>query len=113
MSIQAIFANISCNNLETSTGWYQGLFDRSPDARPMPGLCEWHFGDTAGFQLYEDAAKAGHGTLTLIVADIEAERKRLAGAGFEVGDLEEADYTVITRLSDPDGNLVVLAHPKG
>ena len=112
MPIKAIFANISCYNLETSTEWYHSLFDRGPDARPMTGLCEWHFGETAGFQLFENPDKAGRGTLTLIVSDLKEERKRLADAGFDVGDIEEADYTVITRLSDPDGNLVVLAHPK-
>ncbi|MEQ1955202.1 VOC family protein [Mesorhizobium sp. CN2-181] len=112
MSINAIFANLSCYNLETSSEWYRTLFDREPDVRPMKGLCEWHLGETAGFQLFENPDKAGRGTLTLIVSDLQQERKRLAHAGIDVGDIEEADYTVITRLSDPDGNLIVLARHK-
>jgi hypothetical protein len=37
MPIKAIFANVICYNLETSTEWYHSLFDRGPDARPMTG----------------------------------------------------------------------------
>ncbi|PSJ19713.1 glyoxalase/bleomycin resistance/dioxygenase family protein, partial [Halomonas sp. ND22Bw] len=40
-----------------------------------------------------------------------AERARLEGAGLSVTEIERADYTDIMRLRDPDGNLVVLAHP--
>jgi hypothetical protein len=112
MSVNAVFANMACSDLEASSSWFETLFEREPDARPMDGLCEWHFGETAGFQLHQDATKASQGTLTLIVPDVEAERDRLILAGIDVGDIEEADYTSIARMFDPDENLVVLAQPK-
>jgi hypothetical protein len=109
MPIQTIFAHVSCSNLETSLTWYTKLFGRSPDRRPMPGLAEWHFTDSAEVQLFEDKNHAGAGTLTLGVLPLEPERRRLADAGLKPGSIEEAKDFYLLRLRDPDGNLVVLA----
>ena len=111
MSLTAIYAQLSCTDLERSTEWFTLLFERKPDGTPMEGLAEWHHGEQAGFQLFEDANNAGRGTLTLIVADLGAERSRLSEAGLLPGKVEEADYTTISRFRDPDDNLVVLAQP--
>lgn len=110
MSIQAIFANISCTSLETSIPWYEVIFGRGPDARPMPGLVEWHF-EGAGLQLFEADDNAGRSTLTLVVEDVQSERERLDKAGFQPGAAQQADYTTIVQLRDPDANLLVLAQP--
>jgi hypothetical protein len=77
----------------------------------MAGLAEWHHRDDAGFQLFEDRANAGRGTMTLIVSSLREEHARLAKAGFAPGDIEAADTTSLVRLRDPDNNLVVLAQP--
>jgi len=113
MSLTAIFANLSCSDLEASSRFFGKIFARPEDAAPMKGLREWHLGNTAGFQLHEDGKKAGQGTLTLLVADVRSEQARLTAAGMRAGEVEEADYVWISRLTDPDGNLVVLAQPKG
>jgi hypothetical protein len=76
----------------------------------MKGLAEWHHGDAAGFQLFENAKHAGHGTLTLVVDDIEREHRRLMETGLKPGDVEPGKFTLV-RLSDPDRNLVVLTQP--
>lgn len=110
MSITRIFANLSCRDLAASTRWFAAVFGREPDRNPMTGLHEWDRGD-AGLQLYEKPEDAGRGTLTLIVEDMQKERRRLSDAGLEVTEIEAADYTTIMRLRDPDGNLVVLAQP--
>lgn len=110
MPIAKVYANLSCRDLSASTRWFAILFGRDHDTAPMEGLHEWACG-SGGLQLYEKPEHAGAGTLTLIVDDIEAERARLDAAGLVVADLEEADYTTIMRLRDPDGNLVVLAQP--
>jgi hypothetical protein len=75
----------------------------------MEGLVEWHHGAVAGLQLFEDAAHAGHGTLTLIVEDLRAERARLAGLGLGPGEVESGDAVSLVKVRDPDDNLVVLA----
>ena len=112
MPLDAIYANLACADLARSTAWFETLLGRGPDAAPMSGLVEWHHADRAGLQLHGDAAKAGQGTLTLIVADLDGERARLEWAGWTVGPVEDADHTRILRFADPDGNLVVLAEPR-
>jgi hypothetical protein len=77
----------------------------------MDGLAEWHHRGTGGFQLFEDASKAGNGALTLIVKDIEGEHSRLTGSEFETTRIEAADTTRLLQLRDPDNNLVILAAP--
>ena len=109
MAIKTIFAHVSCSNLETSIGWYAKLFGRAPDRRPMDGLAEWHFTDSAEVQLFESRENAGHSTLTLGVLPMEPEYRRLAGAGLKVGEIEAAKDFYIMRMRDPDGNLIVLA----
>ena len=111
MKLTAIYAHLDCSDLARSTDWFATLFGRPPDVTPMDGLAEWHHGGTAGLQLYREPSKAGTGTLTLIVDEIRAARERLADLA--PGEVEEADYTSIVRMRDPDGNLIVLAQPRG
>ncbi len=106
MAITGIYANVACSDLARSRDWYETLFGRAPDAEPMDGLVEWHW-DPHGFQLHNDPAKAGNGTLTLMTSGLHAEKARLAGLG--AGEVEPAAHFSILRLRDPDGNLVVLA----
>jgi len=112
MSIETIFANVSCSDLRTSAAWYEKLFGKPPTRRPMPGLAEWQLTESAEMQLYEAKEHAGHSTLALGVMPIEPERERLEAAGLAPGPVEPADDFFIMRLRDPDGNLVVLASAK-
>jgi hypothetical protein len=97
--------------LAESIAWFEKLFGRAPDARPMTGLVEWHHGESSGFQLFKNPADAGHGTLTLIVDGLKDEKVRLETAKLTVGEIESADYVSLIRLRDPDDNLVVMAQP--
>jgi len=111
MAIETLYAQIACSDLARSSVWFGRLLGRAPDARPMKGLAEWRHGADAGLQLFENAAHAGHGTLTLIVSGLREERARLEKAGLAPGEVEAADTNSLVRLRDPDGNLVVLAEP--
>jgi hypothetical protein len=112
MGIETIFAQVSCSNIENSAIWYTKLFGRPPIRRPMPGLVEWQFTESAEVQLYEQKEHAGHSILTVGVLPLEAERKRLEEAGLEPGPIEEAKDFFIMRIRNPDQNLVVLASAK-
>ncbi len=111
MALRKIYAHLSCAHHAASVRWFEKLFGRAPDATPMAGLAEWHHGDSAGFQLFENAVDAGHGTLTLFVHGLNDEKIRLTEAGLETGDVEIATTTRQLLLRDPDGNLVVVAEP--
>jgi catechol 2,3-dioxygenase-like lactoylglutathione lyase family enzyme len=109
MTIRTIFAHVSCSDLAASIAWYTKLFDHAPDRRPMEGLAEWHFTESAELQLYEEKKHAGHSTLTLGVLPMTPERERLVAAGLKPGEIEEAKDFYIMRMRDPDGNLIVFA----
>jgi hypothetical protein len=109
MSIETVFAHLSCRDILVSAPWYEKLFGKPPIRRPMPGLVEWQFTDSAEVQLFEDKVHAGHGALTLGVMPLEPERQRLAAAGLDPGEIEETGDYFILRLRDPDGNQIVLA----
>ena len=109
MSLKKIYAHVDCSDLTKSIGWYEKLFSRKPDALPMKGLAEWHHGEDAGFQLFEDSAHAGANTLTLIVEELREEHKRLVDWGLNPGEVESSKSVSIVRLKDPDRNLIVLA----
>ncbi|WP_425410680.1 VOC family protein [Hyphococcus sp.] len=111
MAIEKIYAQLSCSDIVNSAKWFQTLFGRAPDARPMNGLVEWRHEKQAGFQLFENPGDAGRGTMTLIVSALQKEHERLTEAGMAPPAIEPADSVSLVRLRDPDGNLVVLAQP--
>jgi hypothetical protein len=109
MSIATVFAHVSCSDLPVSTRWYERLFGKPPDRRPMPRLAEWQFSESAEVQLYEEKEHAGHSTLTLGVLPLEPERQRLLEAGLQPGPIEETEDFFIMQIRDPDWNLIVFA----
>ena len=109
MSIQTIFAHISCADIAVSAAWYEKLFGKPPTRRPMAGLVEWQFTPSAEVQLFEEKKHAGSSTLTLGVLPLEPERKRLLAAGLNPAPIEETKGYFLMRLRDPDGNLIVFA----
>jgi hypothetical protein len=112
MAIETIFAQVSCSDLQTSLPWYEKLFGKPPTRRPMAGLVEWQFSDSAEVQLFEQKQNAGHSVLTLGVLPLDVERQRLENAGLQLGPIEEADNYYLMRILDPDKNLIVLASAK-
>ena len=103
-----IMGQVNCSDLSESMRWFEALFRRPPDARPMDGLVEWHHG-AGGLQLCKNVADAGHSALTLIVSDVTEMIGGLREAGLPTGEVEAGDHASIMRLSDPDENLIVLA----
>ena len=109
MGIATVFAHVSCRDLKTSAPWYEKLFGKAPVRRPMAGMAEWQFSDSAEVQLYEEKEHAGHSTLTLGVLPLTPERERLEKAGLNPGPIEKAHGYFIMRIRDPDRNLIVFA----
>jgi len=109
MGIATIFAHVSCRDVARSAPWYEALFGKPPVRRPMPGLVEWQFTDSAEVQLCEEPEHAGHTSLTLGVLPMEPEWRRLTDAGLAPGPIEAVDDYFVVRLRDPDGNRIVLA----
>lgn len=110
MDVQFVFAAMRVSDLDAATVFYTSLLGREPDDRPMETLVQWRYAH-AGIQLFTDADKAGRGTMTLVVPDMDVAGERLAAAGIDIGSIEQGDYGRIARFADPDGNDIVLAEP--
>jgi len=78
MTLQKIYPSLLTANLAAAEGWYTKLFGRGPDHRPMPTLLHWELSDGGGVMLSSSAEIATSGAIFLYVADLSAERRRLA-----------------------------------
>ena len=54
---------------------------------------------------------AARGAIFLYVADLAAERRRLAGEGIALGEDIPGDCSTLAQARDPDGNRITLASP--
>ncbi len=106
--IQRVLANCTVTDLDSAEDWYTRLFDREPDARPMPGLIEWHLADTFGVQVWSEPDRAGQSSVVLDETDLDDAATRAIEAGIGHGGPQPGGGARILQLTDPDGNRVVL-----
>jgi predicted enzyme related to lactoylglutathione lyase len=106
--IHRVLANCTVTDLDRAEQWYSSLFEREPDTRPMPGLIEWHLGDTFGVQVWSEPDRAGQSSVVLDETDLDAAAVRAAEAGINHDGPQVGGRERILQLTDPDGNRVVL-----
>lgn len=107
--INRVLAQSTVTDLDVAEDWYARLFERAPDARPMPGLLEWHLGDTFGVQVWSEPERAGRSSMVLDETDLDAAVDRLTKAGIAHDGAQQATSSRVLVLEDPDGNRIVLA----
>ena len=103
-----VLAQATVSDLERAREFYDQLFDRTPDANPMPGLFEYHLGEGFGVQVWLEPARAGQSSLVLTETDLDAVALRLREAGISDADAGPISSGRALMLTDPDGNRVVL-----
>jgi predicted enzyme related to lactoylglutathione lyase len=109
-----VLAQVAVRDAEAAERWYATLFDAPPDARPMDGLLVWHLTEDAGVQVWQDGERAGRSCAVLGVGgapELDALADRLTAAGEAHGGVEPGGGARLLRLTDPDGNLVVVTGP--
>lgn len=111
MNLQKAYTALLTGDLAAAEAWYTKLFGRGPDNRPMDTLIQWELFDHVGLALSSSTEIAGKGVMFLIVEDVAAERRRLAGVGITLGDDIPGDYSTLAQVHDPDGNKLTLATP--
>ena len=109
MAFTRVLAQATVSDLERAIGWYATLFGRQPDARPMPGLVEWHFGKSHGVQVWVEPDRAGNSSMVLEESDLDALIARLDKAGLDHVPAEDVTASRILALVDPDGNRIVVS----
>jgi predicted enzyme related to lactoylglutathione lyase len=108
-NITDILPGVAVTDLETALPWYEKLFGRPADERPMEGLAEWLFGG-ARLQLVEEPDRAGKSTVTLVLDDVKAYYKELDERGLTPDALDEttSDKVLFGYIADPQGNQIAL-----
>ena len=104
-------ASLAVRDLSASSRWYEKLL--GPGNQPMSDVFEWQFERGGGLQVYEAPERAGQGSCTLIVSDIDEIAQRLHDTG-AAPDAEPVrnDRVDTVMIQDLDGNSIALAMPK-
>ena len=109
MSIEHVLAVVPVSDIERAEAWYEALFGRPADNRPMATLVEWQVTDAGWVQVTVDAERAGSGLLNLAVDDLAATKDELAARGVSTGAIQPVNNGVeLSAAADPDGNAITL-----
>lgn len=108
MAFTGVLAQATVGDIATAEDWYERLFERGPDVRPMDGLIGWHIGDGNGVQVFSEPDRAGDSTIVLQVDDLDAVGRQVRDAGLTEAEPERATGSRILQMTDPDGNRVVI-----
>jgi predicted enzyme related to lactoylglutathione lyase len=112
MTIEHVLAVIPVRDLTSAVLWYEQLFGKPADNRPMDTLAEWQVIPTGWVQVTADPSRAGTALLNLAVDDISAHLQVLADRELDVGPIETVNNGVqLAAVLDPDGNrLTFIGH---
>jgi predicted enzyme related to lactoylglutathione lyase len=108
MSIDNVLASVAVKDLKTAAAWYARLLGR-PGTTPMPEVAEWRFPRGGCLQIYQLPERAGHGSFTLAVSDIEAETRKLVAMGVDTKQRSTNPRVKTVMVTDPDGNHIAFA----
>ena len=108
MTYTSVLAQSTVSDLLAAEPWYTALLDRAPDSRPMQGLLEWHVTAGGGVQLWVEPERAGRCTVQLATDDLDTTADRLTASGVGTTAVEPGGGARLLRLTDPDGNRVIV-----
>jgi catechol 2,3-dioxygenase-like lactoylglutathione lyase family enzyme len=111
MPIANALASLAVRDLDAAVGWYERIL--GPGSRPMPEVAEWQLERGGGLQIYALPERAGNGSCTLIVTDIDEMAQHLRDARV-APDAEPARHERVDTImiKDPDGNSIAFSKPK-
>jgi glyoxylase I family protein len=109
MPIEHVLAVVPVSDLDRADAWYEALFGRPADNRPMPTLVEWRVTAAGWVQVTVDADRAGSALLNFAVDDLTSTKKELAARGVSTGAVQPVNKGVeLSATTDPDGNAITL-----
>jgi catechol 2,3-dioxygenase-like lactoylglutathione lyase family enzyme len=112
LTITNALAGIAVDDINEALDFYERLFGRAPDARPMNDVAEWKLPGGGWVHVVTDADRAGASLLTLIVDDLAEELGRLGLHGLAPVAKSMGDFFKTAKFRDPDGNQIVLSQPQ-
>ena len=108
MSIVNAIASVAVRDLDATIKWYEALFSKAP-TKPMPEVAEWSFERGGWLQVYQLPARAGSGSCTLAVSNIDEEAARLKQLNIDTSHRTSTEKVKTLMIKDPDGNSIALA----
>jgi len=109
MNIKNAIASVAVKDMMASLSWYQKLFEREPDSRPMPEVAEWKFERGGWLQVYHLPERAGACSVTLAVSDLEEVIARLETLQIDTSTRTTDVKVKTVMIVDLDGNHIALA----
>jgi len=112
LTITNALAGIAVDDMTEALDFYERLFGRTADARPMSDVAEWKLPGGGWVQVVTDSDRAGAAVLTLIVDDLAEELGRLSLHGLTPVAKSMGDFFKTAKFRDGDGNQIVLSQPQ-
>ena len=109
MSIDNAIASVAVRDLGTARPWYEALLGRTADSTPMPEVAEWKFTRGGWLQVYQLPERAGDGSVTLAVSDIDEIAAHAKGLGIDTSQRTAGAKVKTLMIADPDGNHIAFA----
>lgn len=111
MPITNALASLAVRDLVDAAEWYETLL--GPSTRPMPEVMEWQLERGGGLQVYLAPERAGHGTCTMVVDDVDEMAATLRSSGLAPdAEAVHGDRVDTVMVKDPDGNSIAFATAK-
>jgi len=108
MSIINALASVAVRDLNSAVKWYEALLRKAP-SRPMPEIAEWSFERGGWLQVYQLPERAGSGSFTLAVSNMEEEVARLNKLNIDTSQRTSGGRVKTLMITDPDGNHIAFA----
>lgn len=109
MAILNAIASVAVKDLGAASGWYEKVLGWPADSTPMPEVAEWKFERGGWLQVYELPERAGSGSFTLAVSNIETQIAHLDKLGINTSDRAAGKNVKTVMVTDPDGNHIAFA----
>ncbi len=109
MTFVNVLPSLHVADLEATVAFYEGLFGRAPDRRPMESSAEWQLAESGGLQIFRYVDAPAIGTVILGVDDLAKTLREIGERGISAEPYEVESGYRLAELHDPAGNLVVLS----
>jgi predicted enzyme related to lactoylglutathione lyase len=108
MSIINAIASVAVRDLSSAIKWYEAVLRKAP-SKPMLEVAEWGFERGGWLQVYQLPERAGSGSFTLAVSNMEEEVARLKKLNIDTSQRTSSEKVKTVMITDPDGNHIAFA----
>ena len=109
MSIDNAIASLAVKDVAAAVAWYQALLGRAADSTPMPEVAEWKFPRGGWLQVYQVPERAGNGSVTLAVSNLDEVAAHVKKLGIDTSQRTSGAKVKTLMIVDRDGNHIAFA----